>query len=510
MKKFLSILLAAMMVLAMTAAYADFTYTVTAPNNGHTYEILQIFTGDYSSVTDPETQNTTTTLSNAKWGKNGVGETGTVVPESVLNALKALSGSSEETKRAEILKQVNLGSEVFATITPETEGLAVTVPAGYYLIRDKADTVTGDQTATLYIVEVADSITINPKSSTVQFEKKIKDVNDSEPASTDPMNPTDWQDSADYDIGDHVPFKLSFTLPADYAAYSTYYLSFNDTMESTLAFDGKDSVIVEVDGVENKNWSIETPGTNGETFQIIMDNVKEDAPAAVAGSVITVEYTATLQSTANIGVMGNMNKANATFSNNPYSDSKGTTLDDAVICFTYTFEVNKVDGEGEVLPGAEFTLEKYNAAENEWENVAVAKNEAGTVFTFKGLDDGTYRLTETVTPTGYNTCDPMTFDVVAGHTTEVKTLVSFAEDGGRKTVLTSLSGNQATGSVGDISITHDATNNVLTTTVKNYSGATLPETGGIGTTLFYLIGGLMAAGSALTLVIRRRADADEE
>ena len=66
----------------------------------------------------------------------------------------------------------------------------------------------------------------------------------------------------------------------------------------------------------------------------------------------------------------------------------------------------------------------------------------------------------------------------------------------------------ATGTVAEFTITKDT--GTLSTDVVNQSGATLPETGGIGTTLFYLIGGLMAAGSALTLVIRRRADADEE
>ncbi|MBR4080521.1 MAG: isopeptide-forming domain-containing fimbrial protein [Clostridia bacterium] len=495
MKKFLAILLAAMMLLAMTAAFAEETATCTISVNGddtRTYEVLQIFTGDYANGI----------LSNVKWGVNGSGTTGEPVEESVLNALTAVSGDaySDATQVATIMNYVNTG---VAAVAEVKAGTPATVPTGYYLMRETMETTPDNYVVSLYIVEVAEDVVITPKGNgTVDFNKKIKDTNDSEGTTTD------WQDSADYDIGDAIPFRLYGKLPANYASFDSYYLKFTDEMEDGLTFNA-DSVVVKVDNTEITTGFTVVADEDNHGFTVEFADVKA-ITTAVAGSEITVEYTATLNENAVLGNQGNMNKANMTYSNNPNSEETGTTKDDAVIAFTYQYVVNKVDATGNALPGAEFKLEKYDAATANWNTITVVKNDAGTVFTFTGLDDGKYRLTETETPDGYNDIPEIIFHVVGTHTAVEDAMTGFAYDG-RTGILTALTGNLDSGSINKTAeFAGDAATGTVSSTIVNKSGASLPETGGIGTTLFYLLGGLMAAGSALTLVVRRRADAEEE
>ena len=99
-------------------------------------------------------------------------------------------------------------------------------------------------------------------------------------------------------------------------------------------------------------------------------------------------------------------------------------------------------------------------------------------ITFTGLGAGNYILTETVTPNGYNTIAPIEFNISFDAGTK-----KFASD------------NSAIELQGD---------NTLYTTVINKSGAELPSTGGIGTTIFYVVGGLLVVGAGIVLVTKKR------
>ena len=126
--------------------------------------------------------------------------------------------------------------------------------------------------------------------------------------------------------------------------------------------------------------------------------------------------------------------------------------------------------------------------------VAVVKSESGTKFTFNGLDDGEYVLTETKTPDEYNTIEPITFTVNADHT--------ITWDGtNRNSVLTKLVGNKVTG---EITLTHNKTEGSLSADVVNKKGSTLPSTGGIGTTIFYVVGVILMLGAGVLLVTKKR------
>lgn len=157
-----------------------------------------------------------------------------------------------------------------------------------------------------------------------------------------------------------------------------------------------------------------------------------------------------------------------------------------------------MDGENKPLTGAEFTLEKKikdDTAEGgfRWKAVQVVKNDEGTAFTFSGLDDGDYRLTETATPAGYNTIDPIEFTITAEH--------DVLSD---NPALTSLNGNAATG---EITFTSSIPDGSLSADIVNQSGATLPETGGMGTTLFYIVGSALVIGAGVLLITKRRMGA---
>ena len=173
--------------------------------------------------------------------------------------------------------------------------------------------------------------------------------------------------------------------------------------------------------------------------------------------------------------------------------------------------VEKTDENAAPLAGAEFQLQKYNAGTAAWdvldEAVISADEGVDSVFTFSGLDDGIYRLKETVTPAGYNTIEDIEFTITAAHDTESVdpkltalnvTGAKYIDEEGQELV-----------DLGTVTFTPDLTAGSLTTVVENVGGTQLPETGGIGTTIFHVLGGLLVAGAVIILVMRFRRTREE-
>lgn len=270
-----------------------------------------------------------------------------------------------------------------------------------------------------------------------------------------------------------------------------------------------ETVKVFVDDTEiEEGYEVVTDGLkDGCTFEVRFDNLKE-IESVHAGSKIRVEYQSLLNENAVIGSVGNPNTASLEFSNNPNDEQggeTGKTPDDTVIVFTYKTVINKVDGENESLKGAAFKLEKfvaekdgsetYNEVKGNWTVVKEIEADGRTTFEFEGLDDGTYRLTETETPDGYNTIEPIIFTITAEHDV-------LSEN----PALTSLNGNKVSG---EITFTPSLEKGSLTSMVVNQEGSTLPETGGMGTTIFYALGAILVLGAGVLLIARRRADAEK-
>lgn len=487
MKKLVSVLLTLVMALSMTVTVFAADTTITAPTGStRTYDVYQIFTGDLSGKV----------LSNVKWGKNGTGTVGAAVTDTTLKALSNVNSLSDTEKLAEISKYVNFNSEKFGTVSA---GSSLSAPTGYYLIKDNGPVGDGESYS-LYVVQVVGPTTISPKVGTVTSEKKVKDTNDSVANST-----TNWQDSADYDIGEDVPFQLKATIASDYDSYKIYKLTFHDKESAGLTFNN--DVVVKVDGstIDSKYYTVTSLATDGDTFDVSFTDLKtikdaEDNALVHANSVITVEYTSKLNDQAVFGSTGNPNTMHITYSNNPNDDQggeNGKTPDDKVIVFTYKVVANKVtknpdydpevEGSEQYIPlkGAGFTLYKKNAS---GEYVAIGNEVKGdemTTFEWKGLDDGDYKISETTTPAGYNTIADIEFTITAMHDAE-----------SASPTLTDLSGgNKFTGEV---------TTGAVSANIVNNAGATLPSTGGMGTTILYVIGTILVLGAAILLVVRRR------
>ncbi|WP_247950303.1 isopeptide-forming domain-containing fimbrial protein [Streptococcus constellatus] len=456
-------------------ALADtYTITINGDTTGHTYEAYQIFKGDLSGDT----------LSNIQWG-NGVTpfnynskSTASDIAATLKTDADAKSFAAEAGKH---LSTTTSGNYANGKIT----GLE----AGYYLVKDKDNTVPKDGAYTSFIMEVVKNVSVNTKSSVPKVEKKVKDINDS----TD-SEMSDWQDSADHDINDKVPFKLTATLPSNFDSYKEYYLEFKDTLSAGLTYNKDAKVYLVNNGVKMDVTSSFTIADNGSSYKI--NNLKS-LSGVTATTKVVVEYTATLNEHAVIGSAGNPNTVHLEYSNNPNytgngeNSPKGETPKDTVIVFTYKVVVNKVDQDKKPLAGAKFKLEK-KLVNGSYKEVATVSTTAGSKFEFKGLDDGEYRLTETETPAGYNSIAPITFKVTASHETESD-----------MPKLTDLNGEKVSG---EIKFEKDVNAGSLTTDVVNKKGSLLPNTGGIGTTLLYLAGSILVVGAGILLVTKKRME----
>lgn len=493
-KKLASLLLAMLMAFAMaTTAFAEeTTYSITIKNStaGHTYEAYQIFTGDLSE----------NVLSNIKWGSSVSNSAELSDAATVAEKLDTRYTGEDKITVDDLLDMITLGNPVANSGETSNPYVISGLAAGYYLIKDKDGSVTGEGDAyTEYIIKVVGNVEATPKSSVPEVEKKVKDTNDS----TGEIS--DWQDSADYDIGDSVPFQLKATLADNVSSYTTYKVVFHDTLSAGLTYNNDAKVYI--DGQETSGFTVSTgmDEDGNPTLTISCDDVK--ALGAGNNSIIIVDYTATLNDSAVSGSAGNSNKVYLEYSNNPNKseagdNETGNTPEDEVVVFTYKTIINKVDEGNQALTGAAFKLEKLikgvDGGEDTWvlvKEFTVDEENPASTFEFTGLDDGTYKLTETVTPAGYNTIDPITFTITATHTNENAT-----------DVLTTLNGEKV---VGEITLTSNVTDGSLSADVVNKAGATLPSTGGMGTTLLYAIGSILVVGAAVLLIVKKRMGAEK-
>lgn len=482
-KKLASFILAFAMVMAIAMpsvvmAADNGSITITGANANHTFEAYQIFTGKVSGKT----------LSNIEWGSGVSDEGKTKLGSAKENAEKLKNETDAKDFAYKVAKY--LGTPAGESTRDGENYKIENLAPGYYLVKDKDDTVPEAEAYTKFILKVVGAAEVKVKSEVPTSQKKVKDTNDTT------GNTTGWQDSADYDIGDQVPFQLTGTVAKDFSDYKgAYKLVFHDKESAGLTFN-QNSVVVKVDGNKiETGYTVKTTGLeDGCSFEVVFDDLKQIG-SVHNGSVITVEYTSKLNTKAEIGLPGNPNEMRMEFSNNPNVEQNGTTTYtpwDKVIVFTYKTIINKVDSEKHPLAGAAFKLEKVNKDGSNTPVHEFTADENTTSFEFKGLDDGKYILTETKTPEGYNTMDPITFEITATHDVESS-----------NPTLTELSGNKVTG---EIEFTVSKDDGSLTADVVNNKGSELPETGGMGTTVLYAAGTLMILAAAAFLVMKKKAE----
>ena len=549
-KRCLIVLLAVTLVAVFSIpalAAGNNTITIEKGTAGYTYEAYQVFAGEVAE------DGGNTILTNIDWGSG-------VVNSALLTALQGdeTVGSSftDCTSAADVAdalgtlstENMNIVAELIAanlttvavTSTYNTTNYTISgLDSGYYFIQSTDVPDTG--THTKYMLKVVKSITVKPKDSDIPgVEKKVLE---DEKYTQNGGYGAGYNDVADYDIGDTVPFKLIGTIP-DMTAYETYSYTFHDTMSDGLTLDESSIQVYLTTAKEatldtpltaDGNYTVTTSGLDdGCSFEVAFTDLKT-VPGIGANRYVIVTFNATLNENADIGLDGNPNTVYLTFSNNPYDDSTGKTPDDKAIVFTYQLNTTKVDGDDQTpLPNAQFVLfneEKTAVAlidaagkVDSWiplttiqagataetitaeqlqgytpaggGSIILTSAETTGLFTVTGLDDDVYYLREIAAPALYN---PLEDDVkveINATTNNGQTWVDFSA----ASALTALEVkvNDGAGAAGTLNTGAVAIN------VENNKGNTLPETGGIGTTLFYVIGGTLAVSAGILLVIRKR------
>ena len=440
-------------------------------------------------------------------------------PKEVAEAFSTFDSTTAEGIAEAIAKVVPKDGGYAVAADKTITGTTLTKDAGYYLIVDVTTGLEGDDSvyinrSQLQVVKKGAAVAINAKLEAIQSWKGVKDVNDSTGEAD-----ADWQKSADYDIGDEIPFMIAATVPHDIAYYGEYTYVFHDDQSEGLTFKQIDKVTLDGTPVDEKFYDAVDDGND---FTVTFADITK-IPGIKGNSELVVEYTSTLNDKAVFGETGNPNEFYIEFTND--KGGKGKTPVDIAIVFTFKTTVLKLDGKDKKeLKGAEFTLEKLvkgeAGQEATWEKTAKQPTMTGNSevegesvkFTAEGLDDGIYRLTETKVPNGFNGIAPIYFEVKVTHVYDVDptkrlTIQVLSLDGEDLT-----NADTTIGDLGDLTPHFTATTSTgaIDTSIINQNGVVLPSTGGIGTTIFYVIGGVLVVGAVVLLIVRRRMRNEEE
>lgn len=591
------------MSLTASAANVDISITLPTPlpENSSLQEVFayQIFAGTYQ---EPTAEGSEGTLNISGWGsgidvakfitelktneafnENGVNAFASVTYDDTKPAVSAQAVAdiigkwSDDSATAKAFAKlavlnINANSKITGTYNKTSSKVTFTdadLPDGYYLFTCELNNVTNSATnydsMSLGMLTIIDNSAKNLKigsegEAKVGLPEVMKKVYENtktvtgtatigsltEPA----VQNGGWNDVADYCIGDSVPFKLYGTMPQDIANYEHYYYNFTDTLGTQ--FDMPTSLTIKVGNAEitatkgDTGWTTSDDtgkncrvSVNGQVISISFEDIKAYS-GVTASTVVTVEYRAKLNNTAEIGLPGQENKVDLTYSNNPNISYKpditndleetpddstpgtpgapgtntGTTPEDKVIVFTYEADFTKVDGVTQApLGNVEFKLKNANGefvtvdADGKVTGWATESTDGSKLISdskgqFKviGLDDGTYTLVETKPLDGYNPIEDTTVVISGG------TVNNQEWNGEASSALTSF--KYTVGNSGEKTGTVDE--GIAQGTIENKKGSTLPSTGGIGTTLFYVGGGAMVAVAGVFLITKKRMGKKED
>ena len=556
----LALVLALTLLLAMSATVfaADDTYTITISGDnvvaGHIYEAYQIFKGDLAE------KDSKTILSNIEWGSSVNGDAlltalkadatlgndfkDCTTAAQVADVLATYGSDAGKTQQFAKLAGANLNATVAGTSTWNESGKNYSISSlapGYYLVKDKDDSALSSDAYTRYILQAVHNVTVNAKTDVPTVDKNIKEGDTSVKANN-------------ASIGDVINYEVKSAVP-DMTGYTKYFFVMNDTLSKGLTYN--DDMVIKVGNTtltKDTGYTVTAvKNDNGTTsIEIVFKNFVGYKDQVGADVIVT--YSATLNQDASLDpVAGNPNKVQLTYSNNPNVDGKGDpknpdkpgegaptgkTPESETKTYVTGIKLTKVDGadHNKMLTGAKFKIEgngvkvvlvnkevyeetsdgtyymlktgtytetapidetasSYDSTTTKYKKVtAVTKDTVNTkvnatgyvdekgVLTFEGLGEGTYTIKEIVAPNGYNL-------LKAPIKVEIKANATFAKCEWTVTA----DGKPVT-----------ADNNLYAFLIENKSGAELPSTGGIGTTVFYVLGGVLVVCAGVLLITKRR------
>lgn len=457
------------------------------------------------------------------------------------NVQKKTTASANDNKGTRVAPGDVLYSIAKAVINDETAvddsikaGNSWTRPGasgdGYYLfvsngLTDQTKPNTG--TSPIFAIVGGDPVVVTEKTSIPTINKEIlNDRNENKQGGYTAQQ--GWSKFADSQMGQEVSYKLTGSIADNYATYDSYAYKFTDTLSQGLTYDKESLEVYALNGqsytrISPKSYTVNNPTEDNNTLTVSFnDKGLKSATAAKesdilninANTYIVVFYKAKLNSKANYDTAGNTNNVYLEYSNNPMAEGTGKSEIKGVTDHVFRLDVTKTDkGSGDVLKGeglqAGFKVKVLEGDEGALDNKWLGENgeivDEGQAYEFMtrlndgkvyipGLDTGKYQITETTTPTGYNTVAPFEITVTP---TYKKT--------GELDTLTVSSNNEEMTTIGD------ANGATMSLTIKNKKGSALPLTGLNGVTFTWIAGGaVLCIGVAHLIRSRKQAEESEQ
>lgn len=536
MKKVIKKLLAALLAVAMVCAMAIPAFAENSEgdvDSHHTYSAFQIFKGDVEGNNIKDFK-----ISNVDWGSNIINnsddflnklrEANPIGPlftnaksaQEVLAVISQWHDSDDYSIAfARFVCHYLYSNDANPTYVVRAGSNALTIPeakAGYYLFVDTTDFSKDDSyhsynSFLLMVTKGNWNVPITPKAEKPTVEKKVYD-------NPDGTSTGGFGSSADHAINEKFQFQLTATLPDStnraYDYYDKYSVIFHDTLSEGITYDKDDeldSVVIKSNGntyniTDSSKYTIDTTDLESQNSFVVNIDVKACAKDAGFdlnnGATITVTYTAHLNDKAYVNTAGsstsNINKVYLTYSNNPKDESSIGKTPESTPVYVYTYQLNNTKHQdtekGPALEGACFRLYSDEACTDQSEvqlyqkdgfyypikdvlgkEAVEMKSAANGTFNVKGLDAGTYYLKEITPPDGYSACKVIPVTIKADHSRNDQV---------------NLEGSNLTNDIVNIKA----------------GGITLPSTGGIGTTIFYVVGGGLMVAAIVLLVTKKRME----